>query len=237
MQNARLTSGWHLTVSGSLFCVCSILHAQSLDDQLFEDLQDPVPAQETRSADDVAREQFKQELQRELGGPNAGGEDVGQRGESLLSKTADAMRRVRDRLAAKDTAAETRQMQKSIVSSLDQLIERMQKQQQKNSGGGKQPQQQGKPKAGQEQQQSQSKPGQGQANSSNQSAKQSSTRLGKAEAVQGEAMPRDKMMQESWGNLPASVRQQMQSASPEKFLPKYERLIEEYFLRLSEEDK
>ena len=39
----------------------------------------------------------------------------------------------------------------------------------------------------------------------------------------------------AWGNLPDKLRDQMQSTTPEQFLPKYERVIEDYYQRLAEE--
>ena len=38
-----------------------------------------------------------------------------------------------------------------------------------------------------------------------------------------------------WGNLPDKLREEMQASLSEQFLPKYERLIEEYYKRLAEE--
>ena len=44
-----------------------------------------------------------------------------------------------------------------------------------------------------------------------------------------------RMLKEVWGHLPPRVRAQMQSGAGEKFLPKYEKLIEDYYKRLAEE--
>jgi hypothetical protein len=38
-----------------------------------------------------------------------------------------------------------------------------------------------------------------------------------------------------WGNLPDKLRDEMQASISEQFLPKYERLIEEYYKRLAED--
>lgn len=212
-------------------CWAANSRAQSLDDQLFQDLREPAVSQ-TRSADDASREQDDQQLLRELGG-----EDIGQGPQSPLADAVEAMRNVKNRLAAKDTSGATREIQQSIVMDFDRLIAQLeQKQQQKKSSGGQQKQQtkqrsSSTPKPKQPQEAS-SDP----ANRSNQSAKQSQTKLTQADAVRTSPASRDRMLQESWGNLPAGVRQQMQSARPEKFLPKYEQLIEEYFRRLSQEE-
>jgi hypothetical protein len=43
-------------------------------------------------------------------------------------------------------------------------------------------------------------------------------------------------MRQAWGNLPERLREQMMQSSVDGFLPKYERLIEEYFKRLAEDE-
>ena len=43
------------------------------------------------------------------------------------------------------------------------------------------------------------------------------------------------ILKQLWGHLPPKLRDQMQSSSIEEFLPKYEKLIEEYYTRLAEE--
>jgi hypothetical protein len=43
------------------------------------------------------------------------------------------------------------------------------------------------------------------------------------------------LLRQVWGHLPPKIRDQMQSGLIEEFLPKYERLIEEYYSRLAEE--
>jgi len=231
MHHRKNVFAWFF--SFALVCVtASTAIGQSLDDQLFEDLKDPVPTLPEK--EDVSEKQFNQQLQRELGG-----EDVGMRRQNPLSATADAMRQVRERLVAKDTAAETREMQKSIVGNLDRLIEQLKKQQNKQPKGGGDPSSNNKPgdrPKPSRPQQSQN-PRQNQGGQSKQSAKQAGTKLGSPVDAPSGGATRDRLMQESWGSLPANVRQQMQSARPEKFLPKYAQLIEEYFQRLSEEEK
>ena len=44
----------------------------------------------------------------------------------------------------------------------------------------------------------------------------------------------NQMMKRVWGHLPARNREQMQSSISEEFLPKYERLIGQYYSRLAE---
>ena len=200
-----------------VLCVSASLGlGQSLDDELFEDLKDPVP---TQKKEDVSERQFNQQLQRELGG-----EDVGSRRNNPLSRTADAMRQVSERLAVKDTAAETRELQKTIIGNLDRLIDQLKNQKKKQSKGGggdsspkSNPGKQPNPTKPQPSQ----NPGKNQGGESKQSKKDAGTQLGSPAERSSGVASRDRLMQESWGSLPANVRQQMQSARPEKFLPKY----------------
>jgi hypothetical protein len=43
------------------------------------------------------------------------------------------------------------------------------------------------------------------------------------------------MLKRVWGHLPPRLREQLSSGMAEEFLPKYEKLIEEYYQRLVEE--
>ena len=216
----------------------------SLDQQLFEELDSlsdfPQPEQDTNKTAPLS--DVDQQVQRELGG-----EDLGQaRDSNPLRMLAETMQQVQRRLRAKDLATETQQIQGRIVGDLDKLIEQMQQQQQQPQGGGQQKKQQQQQQKQQEQQQQsksqKQKPKQKQGNKpggkpSSQPAKDSTTQVGAAETAETSSATHDQMMQDAWGNLPASTQQEMRSARPEKFLPKYSRLIEEYFRRLAEEQK
>lgn len=217
-----------VVVGTSSFCV-----AQSdLDDELFSDLApleaEPNPEPPTKPSSEVDRR-----LQQELGG-----DDLGQkRGGNKMVELADTMKQVRNRIQRKDLAAETQEMQAGIVKDLDAIIDQLRKQKKQNKSGGSSSQQ----KQNQQQRSKQSKPQQKPGGKpgdkpSNQPSNDSTTRLGNAEAAEADAESRDQLMQDAWGNLPAALKRQMQSARPEKFLPKYSRLIEEYFKRLSEEN-
>ena len=207
-----------------------------LDDDLFSDLEPltlekPVtPAQTKQSvrADGESRVPTSDkdlDLQRDLSGEDLGGA----RGRSPLEKVARAMQRVKKRLAMADTAMETQQLQSRIVQDFDELLAQLQKQSQQKSGSppsSKSPSQGSKP-SGQQQ-------GRASAGSKN-PANRNSNRRGQAESVSTTQSERDRLWEKVWGDLPATVRQQMQSARPEKFLPKYSRLIEDYFRRLAED--
>lgn len=221
--------------------------ADSLETLLFEDLETGLSSDPPATSGSGATEsEVDRQLRRELEGADAG-EDLGQRRRSdPLREVAGSMQRAGDRLSQRDLTTETRQLQKGIVGSLDQLIEALQQSPARSGGQTNQPQEQqqpnrsgksqpGKPQSGQPQ----SGRGQGQPadGGASQPAQNSTPRLGTAKSAELDAAARDRLLQQAWGNLPAAVRQQMQSARPETFLPKYAKLIEEYFKRLSEEDR
>ncbi len=163
--------------------------------------------------------------------PDLDGEDLGgARGRSPLEKVARTMQRVKTRLAMADTAMETQQLQSRIVQDLDELLAQLQKQSQPKDGGlppGSKSRSQGSDQS--DQQQVPAKAG------SNDLANQNNNRRGQAESNATTQAERDRLWEKVWGDLPATARQQMQSARPEKFLPKYSRLIENYFRRLAED--
>lgn len=240
-----LLLSWHTETSGQdpldeqLF--------QELEDDLFSDL-DPLPAKSNKAKPDaksgpVITDDLDLQLQRELGG-----EELGQPArQNPLKGIAESMRQVRRRIQAKDLATETQQIQGRIVTDLGKLIELLQKQNQQQQQNQSQQQQQSKQQQDKQQnqsQQQQSKPNPQQSNNGNQPSQparqpsqESKTQQVESQSADTSTVTRDRMMQDAWGNLPASVQEEMRSARPEKFLPKYSRLIEEYFKRLAEDRK
>ncbi|PQO39289.1 hypothetical protein C5Y96_05390 [Blastopirellula marina] len=57
-------------------------------------------------------------------------------------------------------------------------------------------------------------------------------RDGKVLAISPEEQ--DALIKKAWGNLPPHLRKQISNSSMERFLPKYERLTQEYFRKLAE---
>jgi hypothetical protein len=95
-------------------------------------------------------------------------------------------------------------------------------------GGAKKPK--GKPGSG-------NKAGTGENQGSNRPAKDSTTRMGGPADGRAALERMKEMLNDVWGHLPPKVREQLQSSAPEEFLPKYEKLIEEYYKRLAEEER
>src|SRR5262249_13652138 len=63
----------------------------------------------------------------------------------------------------------------------------------------------------------------------------SSQRIERGAKEQTETTDVKDILRRLWGNLPDKGRDEMQGSVCERFLPKYERLIEDYYKRLAEE--
>lgn len=204
--------------------------SQDLDEDLFSELmrlEEPQPPLDGGVDPERKRER--------------GGEDVGLRhGAHPLGQVVDTMQRVRDRLRTRDLDEGTQQMQLRIVQNFDELIERLKKQQPPRLGktGRSQPRDASSIGPGAPERPPSAQPrGTPLPVPATDPADDSTIRLGHAESAESTAQARDRLMQEAWGNLPTAARQQMQSARPERFLPKYARLIEDYFQRLADENQ
>lgn len=137
-----------------------------------------------------------------------------------LAEIAERMRAVESRIAQRDTSAETQDLQKRIVGDLAALLEQAKKQ-----GGQKKP----GPGSGQGDDQA----GAG-GNPTAGPARDSTDRIERGDAEAAETADVKDVLRRLWGHLPEKARDQMQSSLSEEFLPKYQRLIEQYYQRLAE---
>jgi hypothetical protein len=158
------------------------------------------------------------------------GEDLGQETENPLLSIGRQMRVAEDLISQQVTARDrTQRVQRLIVEDLDRLIEQLQQQcsRAQCQGGTSSP----KPEetAG-----GKSQAGSGENRGANQPVRDSTDRLGTAQADDAELARLQQMLKRVWGHLPTKVREQMQSGAIEEFLPKYEKLIEAYYSRLAE---
>jgi hypothetical protein len=165
------------------------------------------------------------------------GEDIGQPSGSLsLVRVRHGMQHAASLLgessaSSKVSAAEkAATVQDEVITQLDQLIAELSKQCQ---NGQCQPGTQSPSPS----QQSQAKPGgstssvaQGQT-----AARDSTDRLNAASAKPVDKAEIDELAKQIWGHFPQRTREQVLQSFSEDFLPKYEREIEEYYRRLSEE--
>lgn len=211
---------------------------KSLDDQLLEDLDSELLPTEKKvapaakpgdaakpSAPQTGDAGLDQKLLDEIDG-----EDIGLGPEpDPLTRIGRNMRKVETLIGQRDTSKKTQDVQQRIVSELDLLLEQTKKQCQ--GGQGKSPSSASKPASNTP---SGSKPAEG--DPSDKPARDSTDRLAKAGKTDVDDQQNlDELVKQVWGHLPEKVRGQMQNVSAENFLPKYEKLIEEYYKRLAEE--
>jgi hypothetical protein len=153
-----------------------------------------------------------------------GGEDIDLgRPTDPFARIAGKMQRSQQALTAGKSAAPTQELQKEILGDLDALLKKMQKQcaggQCKNPGSNS--------SAG-----NSSKAGQ---RPSQKPANDSTARVGKPGDTNADSGDASDTIKEVWGHLPPKVREAMQNASLEEFLPKYDKLIEDFYRRLADQ--
>ena len=147
------------------------------------------------------------------------GTDIGQ--QNPLVQIGGQMRQVERRLAAGDVSHATQESQRQILSELDELMMALAATQQQS-------QQQRKSSSSSPAKQQASKTGK-------QAAEDSQGPLGRDSPTEEEIAARREAVAEIWGHLPERIRRQMQSAGAVEFLPKYRKLIEDYYKRLAED--
>jgi hypothetical protein len=179
-----------------------------IDDDLFEGLE-PAPAATEPAARTASELPAGEDI------------DLG-RTSDPFARIATKMQRSRQALGAGDSSAPTQQLQQEILSDLDELLKQVQKQ---CSGG-----QCNKPGTG-------SSAGNSNAGNkpSNKPANDSTARVGEPGDGRLDQGDTAEAMREVWGHLPPKVREAMQNASIEEFLPKYDKLIEDFYRRLAEQ--
>jgi hypothetical protein len=138
-----------------------------------------------------------------------------------LMRTAELMRVVEGRLARHDTSSETQALQRQIVAALAKLL----------ATGDQQPANASSSSAGSERDTADI--GAGGIPSREPSADGDGTE--RRSLRHAERMNARDVVSRAWGDLPDKLRDQMQSTLQEQFLPKYERVIEDYYRRLAEE--
>ncbi len=169
------------------------------------------------------------------------GEDLGAP-ENPLERLAGRMRDAEISLRSARLGPPTQKLQQEIIADLDQLIA----DQEKKCQGGGQPKPNGSSKQG-GQKPGGAKPGgpqPGAPKEGNQQPGQSPTPTGQQAAADSQdgsrsgneaktkfADPQD-LLKQVWGHLPARMRDQMRQNTSERFLPKYEQEISDYFERL-----
>ena len=205
----------------------AILFAQAaqpkLEDELADDLLKDLPKAAAPAKGKPVKPPGKDEAEKKLLQDLQGGEDIGAPPENPLARIGEKMRASQEKIAGRDISAETQTTQKEILFDLAKLIEQTKKQ---CNGSGK-----GKPGSGK----SPAQAGVGTGEARPGPASEATDRVGKSERENGEAADVKDVLRRIWGHLPEKMREQMQAQLSEQFLPKYEKLIEEYYKRLAEE--
>ena len=187
-----------------------------------EKVDDRLPEENTDVVDDLDAELLT-------------GKPVGEDSEPTIEDVSRRMTRSRIRLADKDAGAITQKVQKRLVQSLDELIQKAQQQQAKGSssspGGGKQAKAKpsGKQPGGGKDGPGQAGKGSGQGS---EAAKESVLSPGgKApDAPLGDI----RQTAREWGGISARDRQAVIDSSGEDVVEKYRKLVEDYYRSLSE---
>ncbi|MFO0904702.1 MAG: hypothetical protein U0939_16975 [Pirellulales bacterium] len=191
--------------------------ASTLDEELLKDL---LPAPERSSKRSTAPPP-EQPAKPGTPPPDEAGEDLGDSPAARLRALVAPLEQVVQRLEKGDSSAATRQQQQAVIAQFDQLLSRRPRPKPAAAGaegaagdqrGAKPPSE--KPDDGKEQ-------GGGERH-----AGEPAEKPGEPKALETAS--------ELWGQLPAQVREQLQGALPEKFLPGYETLIEAYYRRIAE---
>jgi hypothetical protein len=144
------------------------------------------------------------------------GEDVGQQGESdPLLPIELQMRQLHRRLADGDTGRETQLLQVRLVEQLEGLLESARAQQQERTGLQSSNVGTGSTVAG-----------------------TGASRRGEETTAEGQVLepPPEHLspaIQRIWGSLPPEVRSELRGARIERFLPKYESMLEQFYRRLA----
>lgn len=131
---------------------------------------------------------------------------------------------------------QNQQQQNQNQQQQNQQQNQQQQQSQQQSQQQQQGQQQGQQPQNQQAGGSQSQPGQSEMQPGEESkdSENSSDRLREEKVLAISPEEQDALVKKSWGNLPPHLRKQISNSTMERFLPKYERLTQEYFRKLAE---
>jgi hypothetical protein len=214
--------------------------SESLGNQLLDDLTPSAPRTPAAPGRNTQSNSAKEDKSRHAV-PRFDdlGEDIGQgSGPLSLVRVRQGMQRAESLLGQQSASRspvalnQAASVQKQVVDQLDQLIAELSKQcQSGRCPPGDQP------PSPSPSQQSQAKPGNSQsaAAAGQTAARDSSASLNNAGEKPVDQGDIEELAKQLWGHLPQRAREQMLQSFSGEFLPKYEREIEEYYRRLSEE--
>ncbi len=195
----------------------------------------------SKPSDESTDDPLRQELLKGLDDHGSAGEDIGEAGEdNPLVRLSRAMREVEGLIARQHADQPTRQRQQQIVDELEKLIQQAQQQKSSSSsssGGSKSGQ---KTASSRDAKQPQRRPGQaggeGQQ-SADGPARESTTQTREQKARKPDMADMRDVLKGVWGQLPQRQREQMLQSYEERFLPKYEQMIADYFRSIAAEQE
>ncbi len=217
----------HFATAGNSACVAAQERASaganpasSIDELL---MQSDEPKEDAASAREAVPKAFPPKTDG-VDGPSTLKQELGRAAVSedvdRVIRLLERMEQVRWRLTAGDPGEKTQDLEREVVQELDRLIDQAQQQCSKCNSSSS----------------SDKKPS---ASSSRASATQTQgTRPGMG--TQGNDVPQEgkeplqQVLESVWGELPERERRWLIQLPPETFLPKYRRMIENYFRKLSE---
>jgi hypothetical protein len=212
--------------------------SESLGDQLLDDLPVAVPLGPQTRENDTSR--VDKPPARPVPTTDDAGEDIGATsGPLLLARVRNDMRRAEALLGGPANAphsAPLRQageVQKRVVAQLDELIAELCKQCQ---GGQGQNSNNPSPQPNQRSEAKASQPSRT-ASTGKSPARDSSDPLNRASGQAVDKGDVDELVKRLWGHLPERSLEQVLQSFSDEFLPKYELEIEQYYRRLSEEQR
>jgi hypothetical protein len=214
--------------------------SESLGNQLLNDLTPSAPqSAPAPQSDPNSNSKSEANLRDAVSRYDNLGEDIGQiSGPLSLVRVRQGMQRAESLLGEQSASLsatpldQAASVQKQVVDQLDQLIAELSKQCQ---GGNCPPGDQ--PPSSAQQSQAKSSNSHGAAAKGQTAARDSTTRLNNAGGKSVDKADLEDLSKQLWGHLPQRTREKMMQSFSDEFLPKYEREIEEYYRRLSEEQK
>jgi hypothetical protein len=138
-----------------------------------------------------------------------------------LANLAERMRKVERRMAGHDTSTATQDEQAQILKDIAALLADSH-----NRQGSKDQRGPGNSAA---------QAGAGTGSASPGPPRDSTNRIERGTKEETETADVRDVLRHIWGHLPEKLRDEMQASLSEQFLPKYERMIEEYYKRLAED--
>lgn len=201
--------------------------AGAFEEELFKDLDElpAAPASKSRQQQKPGEAERGPAIDARRQRRLAQGEDLGEQASDSWSRIGDSMRNVEGRIAAGNLGKETQQLQKMIVQDLGKLTKQLRQQSSDSlfspgTGAASSPSSQAA-----DDRQDTTKP-----------ATDSTSRIGQDTGAEAEVKEVELVIDQLWGHLPARLQTQLRGAAVDQFLPKYQRLLEQFYRRLAEEE-